>query len=63
MVKELKNVPENIRFYTIMTITALKLIQKELISSKQSTIDSRKSTRSERVQHVKGFFTHFSRKI
>jgi len=63
MVKELKNVPSDTRFYIIMTITALKLIQKELTSSKQSTTDLRKNTRSERVQRVKGFFTHFSRRI
>jgi hypothetical protein len=63
MVKGLKNLPSDIRFYTIMTITALKLIQKELILSKQSTTDLRKNTRSERVQHVKEFFTHFSRRI
>ena len=63
MVKELKNVPSDTRFYIIMTITALKLIQKELISSKQSITDSRKSTKSERVQHVKEFFTHFSKRI
>ena len=63
MVKELKNVPENIRFYTIMTITALKLIQKELTSSRPGTTDLRKNTRSERVQHVKEFFTHFSKRI
>ena len=63
MVKELKNVQSDTRFYIIMTITALKLIQKELISSKQSTTDLRKNTRSERVQRVREFFTHFSRKI
>ena len=63
MVKGLKNLPSDTRFYIIMTKTALQLIQKELISSKQSTINSRKSTKSERVQHVKGFFTHFSRRI
>ena len=63
MAKGLKNLPSDTRFYIIMTITALKLIQKELIASKQSTTDSRKSTKSERVQHVKEFFTHFSRRI
>jgi len=63
MVKELKNVQSDTRFYIIMTITALKLIQKELISSKQSTTDLRKNTRSERVQRVREFFTHFSRRI
>ena len=63
MVKGLKNLPSDTRFYTIMTITALKLIQKELILSRPSITDSRKSTRSERVQHVKEFFTHFSRRI
>ena len=63
MVKELKNLPSDTRFYIIMTITALKLIQKELTSSRPSTTDLRKSTKSERVQHVKEFFTHFSRRI
>jgi hypothetical protein len=63
MVKELKNVPSDTRFYIIMTITALKLIQKELISFRPSTTDSRKSTRSAHVQHVKEFFTHFLRRI
>jgi hypothetical protein len=63
MVKELKNVPSDTRFYIIMTITALKLIQKELISSRPSITDLRKSTKSERVQHVKEFFTHFSKRI
>ena len=63
MVKELKNVQSDTRFYIIMTITALKLIQKELISSKQSTTDLRKNTRSERVQRVREFFTDFSRRI
>ena len=63
MAKGLKNLQSDTRFYIIMTITALKLIQKELTLSKQSTTDSRKSTRSERVQHVKEFFTHFSKRI
>jgi len=63
MAKGLKNLPSDTRFYIIMTITALKLIQKELTSSKQSTTDLRKSTRSEHVQHVKEFFTHFSKRI
>jgi len=56
-------VPSDTRFYIIMTITALKLIQKELTASKQSTTDLRKNTRSERVQHVKEFFIHFSKRI
>ena len=63
MAKGLKNLPSDTRFYIIMTITALKLIQKELISSRPSTTDLRKNTRSEHVQHVKEFFTHFSRRI
>ena len=63
MVKELKNLPGNIRFYTIMTITALKLLQNELTASRPSTTDLRKSTKSAHVQHVKGFFTHFSKRI
>ena len=63
MAKGLKNLQSDTRFYIIMTITALKLIQKELISSRQSTTDLRKNTRFERAQHVKEFFTHFSRSI
>ena len=63
MVKGLKNVPGDTRFYIIMTITALKLIQKELTSSRPSTTDLRKNTKSEPVQRVREFFTHFSRRI
>ena len=63
MVKGLKNLPSDTRFYIIMTKTALQLIQKELTLSRPSTTDSRKSTRSEHVQHVKEFFTHFLRRI
>lgn len=63
MVKGLKNLPSDTRFYIIMTKTALQLIQKELTLSRPSTTDSRKSTKSERVQRVKGFFIHFSRRI
>jgi len=63
MVKGLKNLPSDTRFYIIMTKTALQLIQKELTLSRPSTTDSRKSTKSAHVQRVKGFFTHFSRRI
>ena len=63
MVKGLKNLPSDTRFYIIMTITALKLLQNELTASRPSTTDLRKSTKSAHVQHVKGFFTHFSRRI